>query len=68
VIALCALLLLEVSLSLVWPKEVPRVAFLPRPPARSWNDGCNGHQSWYERSGVYWEYNEASTTVACPGR
>ena len=66
-VVLSALLLLDVSASFVWPKEIPRFAFLPRPSARSWNDGCNGHQAWYERSGVYWEYNEAHTLRACPG-
>ncbi|MDP9332792.1 MAG: hypothetical protein M3Q30_05725 [Actinomycetota bacterium] len=67
-LALGALLLLEMSLSLAWPWDIPRAAFLPRPPARSWNDGCNGHHRYYERSGVYWQGFEASTLVACPGR
>jgi hypothetical protein len=45
-----------------------RELLLPRPPERSWNDGCNGHHLWYGRSGLYWQANEASTAIARRGQ
>jgi hypothetical protein len=67
-VVLGALLLLEISLSLAWPRDIPRWGFLPRPPEQSWNDGCNGHHRYYVRSGPFWGVDEVSTAIACPGR
>jgi hypothetical protein len=67
VVATVALLLIlvEIALSLAWPHRVPRFAWLPKPPERSWNDGCNDHSRTYERGGIAWTAVEASTLVGC---
>jgi hypothetical protein len=67
-VLLLGLLVLEMSLSLAWPRTVPRLAFLPRPAAQSWNDGCNDHYRHYERSGLIWESVVDSTARGCPER
>ena len=64
-VAIALLLVLEIAASMVWPHVVPRLAVLPRPPAKAWNDGCNDHYRYYERSGPFWQEWEDSTTIAC---
>jgi hypothetical protein len=59
------LFVVEIALSLAWPHVVPRVALLPRPPEKSWYDGCNWHHRSFERAGPIWSSREFWTTRAC---
>ena len=67
-LAFVGLLVLEISLSLAWPRDVPRLAFLPKPNAQYWDDGCNDHSRTYERSGPFWFAAETSTLALCRPR
>jgi hypothetical protein len=59
-------MLLEITLSLAWPREVPRFGFLPQPPQQTWTDGCSPHHLYYTRHGLFWGRNEVSLPIACP--
>jgi hypothetical protein len=66
-VIVAVLVVLELSLSMAWPRVVSRVALLPQPAATSWYDGCNWHHRYYERAWGFWQVNENSTGRACLG-
>jgi hypothetical protein len=64
-LVIAALVSIEIALSLAWPRIVPRAGFLPKPTEQFWNDGCNDHHRYYERSGPVWGVVEDSATLYC---
>lgn len=64
-LGLSVCLVLYLGLSMVAPKAVPRLAFLPSPPSRTWNDGCNDHTESWKRSPVFWTREEWRGLVGC---
>jgi len=56
---------LELALSTAWPRVVPRLAFLPRPPDRTWTTDCSPHHLFYTRNGLFWGSNDTSLPIAC---
>jgi hypothetical protein len=58
-------MLLEIALSMAWPRVVPRFVFLPRPPERTWTTDCSPHRLYYTREGLFWGGNDVSPPVAC---
>ena len=60
-----AAVVLYVALTMAFPHSIPRLAVLPKPPTRHWNDGCNEGVDGWQRRGIFWEELYEGTTVAC---
>ena len=65
-LAVVAFLLVEMAASMVWPRTVPRLGLLPKPPDREWHDGCNRRALGWERTGPIWGATHGQTLIACP--
>src|SRR4051812_40236098 len=63
-----AIVVAYLALSMLAPRYVPRLGFLPRPANRVWDDGCNTHAYGWERRGPFWQRGpETQTMVGCGG-
>ena len=56
-----------IGASMVWPRTIPRLAFLPEPAQTERQVDCNTATRYWERDGLFWVSEEFTTLVACDG-